>query len=48
MDTPAYLNAVVEQTSTFADWVHGKDAAAPVPTCPIDHWIEHMDWVNNG
>jgi uncharacterized protein (TIGR03083 family) len=34
MDTAAYLNAVVEQTSTFADWVDGKDATAPVPTCP--------------
>ncbi|SEH00931.1 TIGR03083 family protein [Nonomuraea solani] len=34
MDTSAYLTAVVEQTSTFADWVHGKDATAPVPTCP--------------
>jgi uncharacterized protein (TIGR03083 family) len=34
MDTPAYLDVVVEQTSTLADWVHGKDPAAPVPTCP--------------
>lgn len=34
MDTSAYLTAVVEQTSTFADWVHGRDAAEPVPTCP--------------
>ncbi|TDD14584.1 maleylpyruvate isomerase family mycothiol-dependent enzyme [Kribbella turkmenica] len=34
METSASLNAVVEQTSTFADWVHGKDASAPVPTCP--------------
>lgn len=34
MDTSAYLKAVVEQTSTFADWVHGRDVAAPVPTCP--------------
>ncbi|MEV4360320.1 maleylpyruvate isomerase family mycothiol-dependent enzyme [Nonomuraea sp. NPDC049625] len=34
MDTPAYVKAVVEQTGTFADWVHGRDAAAPVPTCP--------------
>jgi uncharacterized protein (TIGR03083 family) len=34
MKTSAYLNAVVDQTNTFADWVHGKDAATPVPTCP--------------
>ncbi|UBU08509.1 maleylpyruvate isomerase family mycothiol-dependent enzyme [Nonomuraea gerenzanensis] len=34
MDTPAYVKAVIEQTSTFADWVHDKDAATPVPTCP--------------
>lgn len=34
MDTSAYMEAVVEQTGTFADWVDGKDAAAPVPTCP--------------
>ena len=34
METSAYVDSVVEQTSTLADWVHGKDAAAPVPTCP--------------
>jgi uncharacterized protein (TIGR03083 family) len=34
MDKSAYVNAAVEQTSTFADWVHGRDATAPVPTCP--------------
>ncbi|WP_116947355.1 maleylpyruvate isomerase family mycothiol-dependent enzyme [Jiangella endophytica] len=34
MDTSAYLNVVVEQTNTLAGWVHGRDAAAPVPTCP--------------
>lgn len=34
MDTSAYLNVVVEQTSTLADWVDGQDASAPVPTCP--------------
>ncbi len=34
MEKSAYLNAVVEQTRTFADWVHGRDAVAPVPTCP--------------
>lgn len=34
MDTSAYLRSVVEQTDTFADWVHGRDASAPVPTCP--------------
>ncbi|MEV4072286.1 maleylpyruvate isomerase family mycothiol-dependent enzyme [Nonomuraea fuscirosea] len=34
MDTSAYVQAVVEQTDTFADWVDGRDATAPVPTCP--------------
>ncbi|GIF01703.1 maleylpyruvate isomerase family mycothiol-dependent enzyme [Paractinoplanes rishiriensis] len=34
METSAYLNAVVEQTNTLAGWVHGRDATAPVPTCP--------------
>jgi len=34
MDTSAYVNGAVEQTSTFADWVHGRDATARVPTCP--------------
>jgi len=34
MDTSAYLAAVVEQTSTVAEWVDGQEAAAPVPTCP--------------
>ncbi|WP_176611266.1 maleylpyruvate isomerase family mycothiol-dependent enzyme [Actinomadura sp. WMMB 499] len=34
MDASAYLKSVVEQTSTFAGWVDGRDAAAPVPTCP--------------
>ncbi|MBE1535560.1 maleylpyruvate isomerase family mycothiol-dependent enzyme [Actinomadura algeriensis] len=34
MDTSAYLRAVAEQTSTLADWVHGRDATTPVPTCP--------------
>ncbi len=34
METSAYLDAVAEQTKTFADWVNGKDVAAPVPTCP--------------
>ncbi|MBB5787778.1 maleylpyruvate isomerase family mycothiol-dependent enzyme [Jiangella mangrovi] len=34
MDTSAYLNVVVEQTGTLAEWVHGKDPAAPVPTTP--------------
>ncbi len=34
MNTSAYVKAVVEQTSTLADWVHGRDAAARVPTCP--------------
>lgn len=30
----AYLDVVVEQTSTLADWVDGQDATTPVPTCP--------------
>ncbi|WUI01132.1 maleylpyruvate isomerase family mycothiol-dependent enzyme [Spirillospora sp. NBC_00431] len=34
METSAFLKAVVEQTNTFADWVDGRDATAPVPTCP--------------
>jgi uncharacterized protein (TIGR03083 family) len=34
MDTSAYLTAVVEQTAILADWAHGADATAPVPTCP--------------
>jgi uncharacterized protein (TIGR03083 family) len=34
MDTPAYVKAVVEQTKTLADWVDGRDASTPVPTCP--------------
>lgn len=34
MDTAARLASVVTQTSTFADWVHGKDPATTVPTCP--------------
>jgi uncharacterized protein (TIGR03083 family) len=34
MDTSAYVEAVVEQTNTFADWVHGQDGAVPVPTTP--------------
>ncbi|GAA1518096.1 maleylpyruvate isomerase family mycothiol-dependent enzyme [Kribbella lupini] len=34
MDTSAYLNTAVAQTHTFAAWVDGQDAAAPVPTCP--------------
>jgi uncharacterized protein (TIGR03083 family) len=34
MDTSEYVKVVVEQTNTFADWVNGKDAATPVPTCP--------------
>jgi len=34
METSAHVKAVVEQTSTLADWVNGRDATAPVPTCP--------------
>lgn len=45
MKTSEYLNAVVEQTSTFADWVDGKDATAPVPTCPkwtVADLVDHV------
>ncbi|WP_433160143.1 maleylpyruvate isomerase family mycothiol-dependent enzyme [Kribbella sp. CA-247076] len=45
MDTSTYLNAVVEQTDTFAGWVDGKDASAPVPTCPkwtLADLVEHV------
>ncbi|MEV5966490.1 maleylpyruvate isomerase family mycothiol-dependent enzyme [Kribbella sp. NPDC051952] len=45
MDTSAYLNAVVEQTNTFADWVDGKDASAPVPTCPKWTLLDLVDHV---
>ena len=34
METSAYVKAVVEQTNTLAQWVDGRDAARPVPTCP--------------
>ena len=34
MDTSAYLNSVVEQTNTLADWVNDRNATTPVPTCP--------------
>lgn len=34
MNTSAYSATVVEQTSIFADWVDGRDATTPVPTCP--------------
>jgi uncharacterized protein (TIGR03083 family) len=34
MDTSGHVDSAVEQTSTFADWVHGRDPAAAVPTCP--------------
>lgn len=45
METSAYLSAVVEQTNTLADWVHGRDAATPVPTCPkwtLADLVEHV------
>ncbi|MGC4941692.1 maleylpyruvate isomerase family mycothiol-dependent enzyme [Kribbella sp. DT2] len=45
MDTSAYLIAVVEQTSTFADWVNGQDAKTPVPTCPEWTLAELVDHV---
>lgn len=34
MNASEYLNAVVEQTNTLADWVHDRDGSTPVPTCP--------------
>jgi uncharacterized protein (TIGR03083 family) len=34
LDTSAHLDSVAAQTKTFADWVHDKDPATPVPTCP--------------
>ncbi|MDG4825104.1 maleylpyruvate isomerase family mycothiol-dependent enzyme [Asanoa sp. WMMD1127] len=45
MDKTAYLDAVVEQTRTFADWVQDKDASAPVPTCPkwtLGDLVDHV------
>jgi uncharacterized protein (TIGR03083 family) len=45
MDTSAYLDAVVEQTDTFAEWVDGKDATTPVPTCPewtLTDLVDHV------
>jgi uncharacterized protein (TIGR03083 family) len=45
MDTSAYVNAVVEQTNIFAGWVDGRDAAAPVPTCPKWTLAELVDHV---
>jgi uncharacterized protein (TIGR03083 family) len=34
LDTSAFVESVVAQAKTFAEWVHGKDPATPVPTCP--------------
>jgi len=34
MNTSEYVKVLVDQTSTFAEWVNGRDAATPVPTCP--------------
>ncbi|GAB2943607.1 maleylpyruvate isomerase family mycothiol-dependent enzyme [Nonomuraea fastidiosa] len=48
MDTSAYLKAVIEQTGTLADWVDGKDASTPVPTCPewtLSDLVEHVGGV---
>ncbi|MDG4824109.1 maleylpyruvate isomerase family mycothiol-dependent enzyme [Asanoa sp. WMMD1127] len=45
MNTSSYLSGVVEQTNTFADWVHDKDAATPVPTCPkwtVADLVDHV------
>ncbi|MFG1694479.1 maleylpyruvate isomerase family mycothiol-dependent enzyme [Nonomuraea sp. NPDC049309] len=48
MDTSAYLTAVIEQTGTLADWVDGKAASTPVPTCPewtLSDLVEHVGGV---
>ncbi|MEV4570003.1 maleylpyruvate isomerase family mycothiol-dependent enzyme [Nonomuraea sp. NPDC049419] len=48
MDTSAYVRAAVEQTDTLADWVDGKDAAIPVPTCPewtLADLVDHVGGV---
>ena len=45
MDTSAYVDAVVEQTHTFAGWVRGQDGATPVPTCPkwtLTDLVDHV------
>jgi uncharacterized protein (TIGR03083 family) len=45
VDTSAYLRVVVDQTRTLADWVHGRDATAPVPTCPkwtLGDLVDHV------
>ncbi|AKU15465.1 maleylpyruvate isomerase family mycothiol-dependent enzyme [Luteipulveratus mongoliensis] len=47
MDTSTYLKAVVEQTNTLANWVNGKDAAAPVPTCPEWNLADLVDHVGS-
>ncbi|GLZ48170.1 hypothetical protein Acsp06_43550 [Actinomycetospora sp. NBRC 106375] len=48
MDTVAYVDAVVEQTSTLAAWVDGQDGSAPVPTCPdwtLTDLVDHVGGV---
>lgn len=45
MDTSAYIDAVVRQTSTLAEWVDGKDGATPVPTTPkwtLTELVDHI------
>ncbi|GAA2276135.1 maleylpyruvate isomerase family mycothiol-dependent enzyme [Glycomyces scopariae] len=47
METSAYLDGVVGQTREFADLVDGKDAAAPVPTCPKWNLFDLVDHVGS-
>lgn len=45
MDTPAYLNAVVGQTNTLAQWAADNDPTTPVPTCPewnLGDLVDHV------
>ncbi len=45
MDTPAYLNAVVGQTNTLAQWAADNDPTTPVPTCPewnLGDLVDHI------
>ncbi|MEV4622735.1 maleylpyruvate isomerase family mycothiol-dependent enzyme [Asanoa sp. NPDC049573] len=47
IETSEYVNAVVDQTSIFADWVHGRDPATPVPTCPEWTLVDLVDHVGS-
>lgn len=45
MDTPAFLNAVIDQTDTLAQWVDDEDPTLPVPTCPewnLGDLVDHV------